>query len=293
MSARLRARSARLAVVVSAALVLLLPAAPVRAASFAFSGLDAVSQFDQGIDFSARLTASETPARVDLQLLMPGAAGPFVVTIPNTPPSGTSTVRYTLDTSGAGHLMPNTPITATWVVYPQSGPPVSSSPSTLRYADGTQHWRTLTDGIVTVHWTQGPQSFAQHAGDIALKAISTDAKLLGIDESKPVDFFIYADDTSFRNALGPGTRENVGGTAITEIRTLFMEVTPDIANDPWVGITVTHELTHQVVDDAMGNPYRNLPRWLNEGFAVYESEGYASAYRSSLSQAIASGDLLP
>jgi len=101
VSARLRARSARLAVVVSAALVLLLPAAPVRAASFAFSGLDAVSQFDQGIDFSARLTASETPARVDLQLLMPGAAGPFVVTIPNTPPSGTSTVRYTLDTSGA------------------------------------------------------------------------------------------------------------------------------------------------------------------------------------------------
>jgi hypothetical protein len=290
---RLRGRAARFALVLSAALVLLLPAAPVRAASFAFSGPHATSQFDTGIDFSAQLTASETPARVDLQLLMPGSAGPFVVTIPNTPPSGTSTVHYSLDTSGDGHLMPNTPITATWVVYPQSGPPVSSSPFSYRYVDETQHWKTLTDGIVTVHWTQGSESFAQHAGAIATKAISTDASLLGIDESKPVDFFIYADDTSFRNALGPGTRENVGGTAITEIRTLFMEVTPDIVNDPWVGITITHELTHQVVDDAMGNPYRNLPRWLNEGFAVYESEGNASSFRSSLSQAIASGDLLP
>jgi len=295
VSARALARGSRMGLALAAALALLVPAAaPVRAATFTFSGADATSVYNQGIDFTIRLTASETPAKVELQLLFPGDIGPYVVTPTSTPVSGTSTLHFRLDTSGSGHLMPNTPVTSTWVAYPQGGgPPVSSSPSTYRYADDTQQWRSLHDGIVTVHWTQGPTSFSQKAADIANKALASGAALLGIAETQPVDFFIYADDTSFRAALGPGARENVGGTAITEIRTLFAEFTPDILNDAWVGITITHELTHQVIDDATSNPYRSLPRWLNEGVAVYESQGNASSYRSQLADAVASGDLLP
>ncbi len=284
----------RLLVALATALALLLPAVPARAASIAFADPGATSVFDQGIDFSVGLTADVAPARVEIQIRTPGDIGPYVVSLPDTPRSGTNALHYTLDTTGSGHLMPNTPVTATWVAYPQGGAsPVSSSPFTYRYSDETQQWQSLRDGIVTVHWTQGSSSFARNAASVAVKAITTDAALLGIEETKPVDFFIYADDTSFRAALGPGARENVGGEAITEIRTLFAEFTPDMLNDPWVGITITHELTHQVVDDAMGNPYRSLPRWLNEGFAVYQSEGNASKYRTLVSSAVSSGDLLP
>jgi hypothetical protein len=292
--ARRSARRALLGLALPLLLVLAGPVAPVRAATFSFSGPHTTSVFNQGIDFTIQMTASQAPSRVELQLLFPGAIGPLVVALPDTPTSGTSTLHYTLDTSGSGHIMPNTPVTSSWVAYPQGGgTPVSSTPSTYRYTDETQDWQTLRDGIVTVHWTQGSQAFAQRAAAVAVKAISTDAKLLGVQETKPVDFFIYADDTGFRAALGPGARENVGGTAITNIRTLFAEFTPDILNNAWVGITITHELTHQVVDDATDNPYRSLPRWLNEGFAVYQSEGNTASYRSRLQSAIASGDLLP
>ncbi len=294
MSAQGRGRATRTLFAIVAAVALLLPAAPVEAATFAFSSAQASSKFNQGIDLSIQMSASEAPSRVEVQILFPGSTGPFVVALPNQPSAGTSTLRYTLDTSADGHLMPNTPITATWVAYPAGGgAPVSSSPSTYRYTDETQAWQTLRDGIVTVHWTSGSQAFAQHAASVAVTAIQAGADVLGITETKPVDFFIYADDASFRAALGPGTRENVGGEAIPEIRTLFAEFTPDILNDPWVGITITHELTHQVVDDATNNPYRSLPRWLNEGFAVYQSEGNASKYRAMVSAAVSSGDLLP
>jgi hypothetical protein len=294
VSAVARVRMARVLLALGAAVTLLLPAAPVRAASISFTAGAATSTFNQGIEFSIQMTASEAPSKIEVHILFPGDTGPFVVE-PTTviTRSGTSTLHYTIDTSSGGHIMPNTPITVTWVAYPTSGSPVSSSPFTYRYTDETQTWKTLTDGIVTVHWTTGSQSFAKHAASVAVKAIADGADVLGISETKPVDFFIYADDTSFRAALGPGARENVGGEAITQIRTLFAEFTPSILNDPWVGITITHELTHQVVDDATNNPYRSVPRWINEGFAVYQSEGNASKYRSMVKDAISSGDLLP
>lgn len=294
MSARGASRGARLLVALAATLALLVPAVPARAASMSFSGASATSTFNVGVDFSVDLTAAAAPASVEVQIRMPGDIGPYIDTLPSSPQAGTHTLHYTLDTSGSGHLMPNTPITITWVAHPQGGgAAVTSSPFTYRYSDDTQQWQSLRDGIVTVHWTQGSTSFARNAASVAVKAISTDATLLGIQDTKPVDFFIYADDASFRAALGPGTRENVGGEAVTEIRTLFAEFTPSTLNDAWVGITITHELTHQVVDDATNNPYRSLPRWLNEGFAVYQSEGDTTSYRSQVSAAVASGDLLP
>lgn len=294
MSARGWVRVTRLVLAAAAALALLMPAVPARAASFTFAGAGATSTFNAGVDFSISLTADVAPSSIEIQILLPGDTGPYVVSLPTTPRAGTTALHYTLDTSGSGHLMPNTPITATWVAYPQGGAaPVSSSPFTYRYSDETQQWKSLRDGIVTVHWTQGSNAFAQNAASVAVKAISTDAAVLGVKETRPVDFFIYADDASFRAALGPGARENVGGEAVTEIRTLFAEFTPNMLTDAWVGITITHELTHQVVDDAMTNPYRSLPRWLNEGFAVYQSEGNAPKYRSQVSAAVSTGDLLP
>lgn len=306
MSIALPRRGARALLALMTAAALLAPAATVNAASFTFSDAKISSTFNKGIDFSIRLSASEAPARAEIQINLPGATGPFVVDLADSscagpsagpcwqPAAGTATLHYTLDTSADGHLMPNTPLLASWVVYPQGGgDPVRSDATGYRYTDETQAWQTLRDGIVTVHWTQGPESFAQRAAGVAAKAITTDAALLGVSETQPVDFFIYADDASFRAALGPGTRENVGGEAITEIRTLFAELTPNILNDPWVSIVITHELTHQVIDDATRNPYRSLPRWLNEGVAVYQSEGDGSGYQGMVHDAVASGDLLP
>ncbi len=43
-----------------------------------------------------------------------------------------------------------------------------------------------------------------------------------------------------------------------------------------------HELTHLVFDTAVKNPYHFPPRWLNEGLAVYLSEGYTDAWRSAV-----------
>ena len=106
-------------------------------------------------------------------------------------------------------------------------------------------------------------------------------------ETEPVDFFVYDSTAPFYDALGPGTRENVGGLANAQIRTLFALITPDEINASWVGTVIPHELTHLVFNTATENPFHSPPRWLNEGLAVYLSEGYTSAWRSTVAAAVA------
>ena len=112
-------------------------------------------------------------------------------------------------------------------------------------------------------------------------------------ETQPVDFYVYADQQAFYDALGPGTRENVGGEAIADIRTMFALITPSEIDASWVGIVIPHELTHLVFDTAVRTPYHFPPRWLNEGLAVYLSQGYDASDRSMVQSAAADGSLVP
>ena len=93
---------------------------------------------------------------------------------------------------------------------------------------------------------------------------------------------------------GPATRENVGGQADAGIRTLFALIRPSEIDDAWVETVIPHELTHLVFDTAVYNPYHFPPRWLNEGLAVYESEGYGPRATGATSRAPPSdGTLIP
>ena len=195
--------------------------------------------------------------------------------VPNPPAAGSSTLTYRLDPAD-GHILANTPMVARWRLIAaddptdvQLGPEVRTT-----YLDDRFTWKTQTGGIVTVHWVEGSDAFGKRALKIAQDAIAEGSALLGVTETEPVDFYIYADETSFRDAIGPGLRENVGGLAVAGIRTLFALIPPNQIDDAWVGIVIPHELTHLVFDTASRNPYHFPPHWLNEGLAVYVSQGY-------------------
>ena len=66
---------------------------------------------------------------------------------------------------------------------------------------------------------------------------------------------------------------------------MFALITPAEINDDWVEVVVPHELTHLVFDTATKNPYHEPPHWLNEGVAVYLSEGYSPSDRALVEDA--------
>ncbi|MGH2511158.1 MAG: peptidase MA family metallohydrolase, partial [Candidatus Limnocylindrales bacterium] len=247
--------------------------------------------FGTSITFGDTITLQSSPRRVELLLSQPGSIGPTAIEVAN-PGAGQHRVSDVLKIAD-GHVYPNTRFTAQWRVTDADGTEELGAQTQLTYLDTRYKWQTLDGPIVHVHWYDGDASFGARALAIGERGIANASALLGVTETKPVDFYIYADQQPFYDALGPGTRENVGGEAVAEIRTLFALITPDEVNASWVSTVIPHELTHLVFNTAIDNPFHSPPRWLNEGLAVYLSEGYTPAWRATVAAAVAAGGIIP
>lgn len=271
----------------------LIPTAPVvRAAEPVIGRPAATVRFLQDITFTATATLSGGIKRIEAVVEIEGGRRAIVADVTPDRTQGTLDLRYVLEAPGGG-LLPNTDVTVRFRATLEAGTFVDGPSTTIRYEDDRFDWQIRAGDVVTVHWTEGGAAFGQRALGIAENAVREVSALLGVTESKPIDFYVYADRNAFYNILGPASRENVGGQAHPDIRTLFANIAPDVIDDPWVGVVIPHELTHLVFDTAVANPYHYPPRWLNEGLAVYLAEGYVAADRSAVVGAVADGSLLP
>jgi hypothetical protein len=276
-----------------AVLAMAAAATPVRAADPTFGTPTIESTFGEGITVSQPVTFDVIPRRVELLLTYADAPGPLVVEVPTPTATGATTLRNTMSVASDGHILPNTPVRARWRITPEDGAPITGPEVDTLYTDERFDWQTVTGDIVRVHWYEGGRDFGDRALRIGEDALRETAALLGVTEKDPVDFFIYGSLDDFYDALGPGTRENVGGQAVASIRTLFALIEPADIDQPWVESVVPHELVHLVFDTATGNPYHSPPHWLNEGLAVYLSDGYAPEYRNAIDTAGRSGAIVP
>jgi hypothetical protein len=277
--------------------VLVAGLAPVASAAepATFGTPTAKSTFGTGIDFSQPVTVTAPIGRVELLLRFADSIGPNITEIPNPPATGSTTLTYSLDTSGGAHIIPNTPIVARWRLFPADGSSAVALGPELRvvYADDRFDWQTAAGALVRVHWYEGDAAFGAKALKLGEDQVRETSQLLGVTETEPIDFFVYADQDKFYDALGPSTPENVAGEAFPNIRTLLGLIPPGQIDDPQVAVRIPHEFVHMVFDTASKNPYHSPPRWLNEGLAVYETEGYGASDRSLVEDAATNGTLIP
>ena len=268
-------------------------AAPLRAAgpeTIDFGAPTATAALGSPLEISQPFESPSPPERVELLSHLPTES---ILTVQTAAVWDNGGGSYTASIDDPSFEMPNTTFDYRFRVTLSDGSAELGPESSVTVQDTRFSWQTLEGRIVRLHWYDGDQSFAQRAVDIGDKAIEQAEQLLGVQETEKVDFFIYDNEDSFRAALGPGTRENVGGTAVSSIRTLFGLIEPSDINSDWVRILVTHELTHLVFNTAVENPYDLPPRWLNEGLAVYLSEGNDQSQRDLVGSAIDRGGLIP
>jgi hypothetical protein len=275
-----------------AAFAIFVSVSPARAAEPVFGQPTIDATFSGGVTIEQPVTLDVRPFRVELLLRYADAPGPLVIEVPS-PDAGPQTLRYTAS-GDDGHILPNTPVEARWRITEQAGAEPVVGPSATDVVDDDRFaWDTVSGDVIRVHWYEGGAAFGQRALEIGEEAVAETSALLGVTEDEPIDFFIYADQDAFRDALGPDTRENVGGQANADIRTLFALIPASDINDPWVATVVPHELVHLVFDTAVSNPYHFPPRWLNEGLAVYLSQGYDASDRGAVEAAASRGTLIP
>ena len=191
-----------------------------------------------------------------------------------------------------GHIVPNTHWQYRFRVVTDEGT-VDGPSSSHRLLDERFEWEVLEGERVNLWTYGGGDRFARDALAIAEAAMAKAADLLGVGDIEPVDFLLYTDTREFRDAMGPATRENVGGQAHPRIRTLFGLISPRQIDSDWADELITHELAHLVFHEAVDNPYQYPPRWLNEGLAVYLSKGYDDEDRRQVRGAAGGGTIIP
>ena len=273
-------------------LVTLVGAPPVLAVDPTFEPLTSTVTYGTAVSFEQKATLPAGVLRVEA-LVREGADGvTFLSPVTVGATGGSVTLRYAYATPEGG-TFPNTRLTLGFRVTLADGRVIDSPTSTILYADTRFAWKSLSGTIVRVHWYEGDQAFGRRALDIGEGAVERAEALLGVSETEPIDFFIYADRDAFYSVIGAGLQENVGGLALGEIRTLFANIGPSSVADPWVGIVVPHELTHIVFGTATSNPYHAPVHWLNEGLADYLASGYDAAARSNVRGAADRGELMP
>lgn len=258
-------------------------------AGLVFGDPEASGSLTQPVVFSTSFRADAPPDRVELLTRVDGTATDEVREALVQPLGDGS---WTATVPSIGFTPPNT--LQEFRFRAVDGDDVVLGPTEeFRLVDDRFEWRTLSEGPVTLHWYSGTEEFAQRALRVGVDAIEQAAEMLGVTDVRPVDFFVYDTTEALYGAMGPGTRENVGGQANPLIRTMVGVIRPSDVDSDWVDTLVTHELTHMVFADATDNPYHQPPRWLNEGLAVHLSEGYDVGRRAQVADAAAHGQLIP
>jgi hypothetical protein len=261
-------------------------AQPALGASPDFGTPTGVSTFGQGIVFKQPYSG---PAYASAQVVLtfPGAIAPVTIDLQS---QGATTLQYTVDAS-KGQLLPNMKIVAQFGVVFSDGTTEIGPALTVIYADTRFQWKKVTAGLVNIYYYSGDSSFGQQLGTIAQQGMAKTTSLLGATETKPIDFYVYGDQSSFLDAMGPSTTGDVGGQAKPEFRTCYALIEP--TNVAYAADAIPHELTHVVFADVTDNPYHAPLNWFNEGMAVYLSVGFGSDDRSRIAQAVQAGTLMP
>ena len=267
----------------------------VLAAGPSFGTPSAEASFGKNVTFTQPVGLDEAIASAEILVTFPGSVGPTVIDVKSPLGTGQRTLSYPFDLADGGFLAPNSKLSAQWRLHLASAPDVAiTGPSvSVLYADDRFDWKTRASDLVRVHWYEGTEAFGTRALRIAEDAVASSSALLGVTESEPIDFYVYADQAPFYDAMPPSIPENVGGKAYPDTRTMLALIGPNQIGSSWVNVVIPHELTHLVFDTAVKNPYHVPLNWLDEGLADYVSLGYDASYRAMVQEAAASGELIP
>lgn len=244
--------------------------------------------FGEDVTFSTTFSSDVPPERVELLTRVADQESDRVA-VASVEPDGTG---WRATVSQTGHVVPNTTWRYRFRVVTAEGD-VTGPSGTHRLLDTRFEWDVLEGDTVDVWTYDGDDAFAARALAVAEDALDAAAEVMGVEVAEPVDFIIYSNPRAFRQAMGPATRENIEGQAHLGIRTLFALVESGRTSSDRVAEVITHELAHLVFHDAVDNPFQYPPRWLNEGVAVYLSEGYPDSYRGQVQGAAGGGTLIP
>lgn len=239
--------------------------------------------FSESLTFT--LQAQSTNPIVEVILFYGRQGIPLVRRIYPSFTPGTDVRLKHVEALEAGQFAPGTTLRYYWRLRTRQGDQVITEVKTFEYTDSRFTWQMLTGKRVDLWWYGQGKARAETLlarADAAVERLERD---IGVAVAQRPQVYVYNSSKDMRPALvarSQGYDESVTtlGVAMDERTLLLLGPHGDAE------ATVAHELSHIVVGLATDNPYTNLPRWLDEGLAMY-AEGELPAHnRQALERAI-------
>ena len=204
-------------------------------------------------------------------------------------PGTTVSAEWTMDMRRIGGFPPGTTIDYWWVVTDSSGARIETQPESVVFDDNRYDWRTSTEGLVTIYWYEGGTSFSDQVMSSAQDALVKLSAHTGADMKRPVKIYVYASTQDLLGAL-IFPYEWTGAVTYAQYGTIAIGISQSNLN--WGERAIAHELSHMVIHQVTGNPYNELPRWLDEGLAVYNEGLLDVSFGTALQKAVNSDSLI-
>ncbi len=173
---------------------------------------------------------------------------------------------WSWDMRKTGGLPPGSSVNYWWTLEDANGKKIETEPTMVQVDDDRYPWRSLSEGLLTLHWYEGDESFAGELMYTAQQALARLDSYTGAELESPAEIYIYAKSEDLLGAM-IFPQEWTGGVAYTRFSTIAIGISPDSLD--WGKRAMTHELTHLVIHQVVFNPYNDLPTWLDEGLAMW------------------------
>ena len=190
-----------------------------------------------------------------------------------------------------GDLPPGATIQYTWRMEDEAGNKVTSAPQTFTYLDDRFDWREVSAGPITLHFYDLREAEARRLLDAATRALERLERDVGVTLTRPVHIWTYKTSADMRLAI-PSRSKAFDERVLTLGMAMSEETLVVLGTAPDVEMVIGHELSHLVVGLATRNPLGGLPRWLDEGLAMYAEGDLPPANRQALERAVREGTLI-
>lgn len=267
------------------------PSTPAPPSAPVFTRNEAVPSLPDSIAFSAALDSGTPIETLDLEFgretVFSCASASYTSARVHVEPGRSVEADWTWDMRRTGSIPPGSTVWWRWRTVDAQGREHRSERSELAYEDDRFEWQSHAAGNVTYYWYAGDDDFGRRL------AAAVNANLgnlqLGRELVKPIKAFVYESAADVRGAI-LFAQEWAGGLAFGADNVLLITVDPASFDRHLPG--VTHELAHLLVAEVTFNCFGDLPRWLDEGLAVYAEGAVPAGQRRALDEAVAQDELI-
>jgi len=244
--------------------------------------------FAKRITFHLEVGAQSPIEQVTLFYQRAGEGVTVKVPISVAPGDVTFTYEWELE---RGDLPVGQRIEYEWLIIDDAGNALNTSPIELEYQDDRFTWKTEEEGDVVLFWYGADKEQAEHLLGYATASLTRLQDDMGVALARPVHIYVYQSKSDMslaltRNSDAYDDRILTLGVVVDDATLLILGSHSDVEG------TMAHELSHVVVGLLTDNPYASLPRWLDEGLAMYSEGDLPGGNRRALDSAIRNDELI-